>query len=127
MSNGNQTSAALTLNPKDLGPLQVVLQVSDNHAHALFVSEHAQVRDAVEAAMPKLREAMQASGISLGSTSISNGFAGQQSGQQGDGSPGSGSGGRGYGAMTGTIHSADVTSTVSAPIKRQVGIVDTFA
>jgi flagellar hook-length control protein FliK len=116
------------LNPKDLGPLQVMLQVTDNHAHALFVSDHAQVRDAVEAAMPKLREAMQASGISLGSTSISNGFAGQQSSQQGDGSSGSGRAGQGYGAVSGTTDSADATTTtVSVPIRRQVGIVDTFA
>ncbi len=52
LSNGHQQSAELTLNPKDLGPLQVVLQVTDNHAHALFVSTHAQVRAAVEAALP---------------------------------------------------------------------------
>ena len=60
LTNAHQTSAELTLNPKDLGPLQVVLQVADNHAHALFVSQHSQVREAVEAALPKLREAMAA-------------------------------------------------------------------
>jgi flagellar hook-length control protein FliK len=114
------------LNPKDLGPLQVVLQVTDNHAHALFVSDHAQVRAAVEAALPTLREALQASGIGLGSTSVSDGFAGRQSGQQ-DGrqsSSGSEQGGRGIGDVGGV----DVaTSKVSVPMRRQVGIVDTFA
>ncbi|MGV7243820.1 flagellar hook-length control protein FliK, partial [Caballeronia sp. M23-90] len=127
LSNAHQQSAELTLNPKDLGPLQVVLQVAGNHAHALFVSDHAQVRAAVEAALPTLREAMQASGIGLGSTSVSDGFAGKQasSGQQdGGGRPswtGSGSSGGGIGAVS------DASSTVSLPLRRQVGLVDTFA
>ncbi len=47
--------------------------MSENHAHALFVSQRAQVREAVKAAMPKLREAMESNGIGLGSTSVSDG------------------------------------------------------
>ncbi|WP_048995509.1 flagellar hook-length control protein FliK, partial [Burkholderia multivorans] len=79
LSNAHQQSAELTLNPPDLGPLQVVLRVADNHAHALFVSQHAQVRDAVEAALPKLRDAMEAGGLGLGSATVSDGgFASQQ-------------------------------------------------
>jgi flagellar hook-length control protein FliK len=56
LSNAHQHSAQLTLNPPDLGPLQVVLQVTENRAHALFVSQHPQVREAVEAALPNLRQ-----------------------------------------------------------------------
>jgi len=104
--------------------LQVVLQVTDNHAHALFVSTHEQVRAAVEAALPTLREAMQASGIGLGSASVSDGFAGRQSGQQDGGeSSNAGRGGRGE-ADAGSI---DSMNTVSVPVRRQVGLVDTFA
>ncbi|MEA3126929.1 MAG: flagellar hook-length control protein FliK, partial [Caballeronia sp.] len=127
LSNAHQQSAELTLNPKDLGPLQVVLQVTDNHAHALFVSTHAQVRAAVEAALPTLREAMQGSGISLGSTSVSDGFVGQQPGQQGDGaSSNAGRGGRGMGGAD-DAGNLDALSTISMPVRRQVGLVDTFA
>jgi flagellar hook-length control protein FliK len=127
LSNAHQQSAELTLNPKDLGPLQVVLQVTDNNAHALFVSQHAQVREAVEAALPKLREAMQASGIGLGSTSVSDGFARQSNQQSGDQRQGSGNrSGSSFGALGG-VDDIDTTSTVSVPVRRTVGIVDTFA
>jgi len=127
LSNAHQQSAELTLNPKDLGPLQVVLQVADNHAHALFVSQHAQVREAVEAALPKLREAMEANGIGLGSTSVSDGFA-RQAGQ--DGGQGSGSGarsGRGGRDAGGFGDVGAVGDTRQVPVRRTVGLVDTFA
>ncbi|SAK50498.1 flagellar hook-length control protein [Caballeronia pedi] len=127
LSKGDQQSAELTLNPKDLGPLQVTLQVSENHAHALFVSQHAQVREAVEAAMPKLREAMEANGISLGSASVSDGAAfGRQSQQESGGERSSGArGGRGVGGIGGGDDS--VASSLSLPVRRRVGLVDTFA
>ena len=125
LSNAHSQSAELTLNPKDLGPLQVVLQVADNHAHALFVSQHQQVREAVEAALPKLREAMESSGIGLGSTSVSDGFARQGSGQQQ--SSGSGRSGARGGFAGGVEASGDDGVAVSVAVRRSVGLVDTFA
>jgi flagellar hook-length control protein FliK len=118
----------LTLNPPDLGPLQVVLQVADNHAHALFVSQHQQVREAVEAALPKLRDALAAGGLGLGSASVSDGFARQasqqQAGNQGGGSGRrSGSGGRSGGGQD----DGAITSTATISTRRTVGLVDTFA
>jgi flagellar hook-length control protein FliK len=125
MSNLHQQSAELTLNPANLGPLQVVLQVADNHAHALFVSQHQEVRAAIEAALPKLREAMEQNGIGLGSTSVSDGFA-RQSGQQAqDGGRSSGSRG---GYDSGNANDVAATTTTTAgPTRRTVGLVDTFA
>ena len=125
LSNGVQQSAQLSLNPKDLGPLQVVLQVADNHAHALFVSEHPQVREAVEAALPKLREAMEQNGIGLGSASVSDGFA-RQTGQQGQSSGGSRSGGSGSGFASGGDSQDDV-AVAKVAVRQTVGLVDTFA
>jgi flagellar hook-length control protein FliK len=124
LSNAHQQTAELTLNPPDLGPLQVVLQVAGNHAHALFVSQHPQVRDAVEAALPKLREAMASGGIGLGSTSVSDGFA-RQSGQQADGQSGR-SAGRSAGSGGGGGES-EVVVAGGAAVRRSVGLVDTFA
>jgi flagellar hook-length control protein FliK len=125
LSNAHQQSAELTLNPKDLGPLQVVLQVADNHAHALFVSQHPQVREAVEAALPKLREAMEQNGIGLGSASVSDGFA-RQAGQQGQ-SGGSGNGrSNGSGVASGG-DSEDDAAVANVAVRRSVGLVDTFA
>ncbi|HEF5873435.1 TPA: flagellar hook-length control protein FliK [Burkholderia cenocepacia] len=130
LSNAHQQSAELTLNPPDLGPLQVVLRVADNHAHALFVSQHAQVRDAVEAALPKLREAMEAGGLGLGSATVSDGglasqqqqpnpqqsFAHGQSPRRGNGGPS---------AVDAPVDAAQ-SAPVAAPASR-AGLVDTFA
>ncbi|MDR8730221.1 flagellar hook-length control protein FliK [Burkholderia pseudomultivorans] len=128
LSNAHQQSAELTLNPPDLGPLQVVLRVADNHAHALFVSQHAQVRDAVEAALPKLREAMEAGGLGLGSTTVSDGgFASQQQNAQqgyagGQSSRRAGAGSSVADAPVDAAPSASAAATVS-----RAGLVDTFA
>ncbi|MDN7908414.1 flagellar hook-length control protein FliK [Burkholderia diffusa] len=128
LSNAHQQSAELTLNPPDLGPLQVVLRVADNHAHALFVSQHAQVRDAVEAALPKLREAMEAGGLGLGSASVSDGgFASQQQNPQqsfagGRPSPRARAGSSAADAPVDAVQSAAAGATVS-----RAGLVDTFA
>jgi flagellar hook-length control protein FliK len=127
LTNAHQQTAELTLNPRDLGPLQVVLQVADNHAHALFVSQHQQVREAVEAALPKLREAMEQGGIGLGSASVSDGFA-RQSSQQGQEQSGGARGGRSSGRGDAGIDVAGGSATtVSMPVRRTVGLVDTFA
>ncbi|NIE69064.1 flagellar hook-length control protein FliK, partial [Burkholderia sp. Ax-1719] len=135
LSNAHQSSAELTLNPKDLGPLQVVLQVADNHAHALFVSQHQQVREAVEAALPKLREQMQENGIGLGSASVTDGFSRQmnQQAQQDSSGSGSGSGGSrssrsGSSGIASTGGVDDVASSAAATATtRTVGLIDTFA
>lgn len=70
IASGQQT-AALTLNPPDLGPLQVVLSVSNDQASASFFAAQADVRHAVEAALPKLREMMNEAGVQLGQTTVS--------------------------------------------------------
>lgn len=71
MVAGGEQSAQLTLNPPDLGPVQVVLSISDNFVDASFVSSHLDVREAIESAAPKLREMMENAGISLSGFSVS--------------------------------------------------------
>ncbi|KAB0633209.1 flagellar hook-length control protein FliK, partial [Burkholderia latens] len=128
LSNAHQQSAELTLNPPDLGPLQVVLRVADNHAHALFVSQHAQVRDAVEAALPKLREAMEAGGLGLGSATVSDGgFASQQQNPQ-QGFAGGQPSRRARAGSSSVDAPADVAQSAAAgATASRAGLVDTFA
>ena len=71
MVSSQQQVAELNLNPPDLGPLQVVLSLSDDQASATFVSQHADVRQALEAALPRLKEMMADSGISLAEATVS--------------------------------------------------------
>jgi flagellar hook-length control protein FliK len=77
MTAGAQQSASLTLNPPDLGPLQVVLHVTNDQANATFISAQPEVRQALEAALPKLREMMSDAGIQLGQSSVSAGTPNQ--------------------------------------------------
>lgn len=78
MVAGEHQSASLTLNPPDLGPLQVVLNVSHSTATATFSAAQPEVRQALEAALPKLREMLGDAGIQLGQASVNSGAANQQ-------------------------------------------------
>ena len=71
MAGQKHQVAELHLNPPDLGPLKITLTLNHDQASAQFVSEHAAVRDALETAMPRLREMLADSGITLGNTSVS--------------------------------------------------------
>jgi flagellar hook-length control protein FliK len=79
--DGIQT-AQLDLNPPDLGPLQVVLNISNDNIDARFVSSHMEVRSAVEAAMPKLKEMMENTGLSLSGFNVSSQGTPQEQSQQ---------------------------------------------
>ncbi len=82
MAAGGLESATLTLNPPDLGPLQVVLSVSNDQASVSFTSNQAEVRQALEAALPKLRDMMSEAGLSLGNANVSAGSSNQEHGAQ---------------------------------------------
>jgi flagellar hook-length control protein FliK len=77
VSNQHQI-AALNLNPPDLGPLQVILSVNSDQASAAFVSQNPEVRQALEAALPRLKEMMAESGINLGNATVSDHGSRQQ-------------------------------------------------
>lgn len=78
MTTGAQQTASLTLNPPDLGPLQIVLSLTHDQATASFFATQPEVRQALEAALPKLREMMHEAGIQLGQTTVSSDTPPQQ-------------------------------------------------
>lgn len=80
MVQGAQQSATLTLNPPDLGPMQVTVHVNNNQATANFTAHQPEVRHALEAAMPRLREMLNDAGIQLGQSNVSAGTPNQQGG-----------------------------------------------
>jgi flagellar hook-length control protein FliK len=71
MAAGAQQTASLTLNPPNMGPLQIVLNVSNDQATASFFSAQPEVRQALESAFPRLREMMNEAGIQLGEATVS--------------------------------------------------------
>lgn len=79
MVGAGEQTATLTLNPPDLGPLQVVISVNNDQADASFFSDNPEVRQALEDGMEYLRDSMQSSGLQLGQANVN---AGQQQAQQ---------------------------------------------
>lgn len=126
MVGGGEQSATLTLNPPDLGPLQVVLKVTNEQTDAAFTSSQPEVRQALEAAMPRLREIMSEAGIQFGNATVSAGTQEQQNQASADARSSRGGGGRGNGG--GNDSDAGAVRTV-VPARRGgvEGMVDTFA
>lgn len=124
MVGNAEQSASLTLNPPDLGPLQVIIKMQNDQASATFISAHQEVRQALEAAIPTLRTMMNDAGISLGQTTINMGNPQQQNFQD-------------MGNKQAANQTADQTndsvgglsaSTETAFVRRvSSGLVDTFA
>lgn len=71
LSHFGDGRAELTLHPRDLGQIQVSLKMGEQ-TQLHFASANAQVRAAVEAALPQLRHAFAESGINLGQASVSD-------------------------------------------------------
>ncbi|WP_207173322.1 flagellar hook-length control protein FliK [Halochromatium glycolicum] len=67
---GGEQKVEIRLNPPELGPLTVSLKVFEQSTQIQFLSANAQVRGAVEQAIPQLREALAEQGIQLGETSV---------------------------------------------------------
>lgn len=125
---GKEQAATLTLNPPDLGPVQVVLNVTNDGASVAFSSNQQEVRQALENALPRLREMMGESGIALGNATVDAGMPDGRQAQQ-DGERRHGNGG-GFGNAGGTVAAND--DGAARPATRTVslgdnGLVDTFA
>ncbi|PVX37888.1 flagellar hook-length control protein FliK [Janthinobacterium sp. 78] len=124
MAAGGDQSATLTLNPPDLGPVQVVLTVTNDQADAAFMSAQPEVRQALEAAMPRLREMMSEAGIAFGSATVSAGTPEQQHNGERAASGERRSNGQGGGVSGGEIAIAPAAGGRSRP---SLSAVDTFA
>ena len=95
---GGEQKVEIRLNPPELGPLTVSLKVMEQNTQIQFLAANAQVRAAVEQAIPQLREALAEQGIQLGETSV-----GEQSQQAGQESTGAGSHGGSPDVATGDV------------------------
>jgi flagellar hook-length control protein FliK len=126
MASQQQQIAELSLNPPDLGPMQIVLSVNNDQASAMFVSHNADVRQALEAALPRLKEMMADSGISLGNTTISSDSSQQRALMEGFERRNSSAH---YAGEDGSANASDSDRASIARIGARglVGLVDTFA
>lgn len=93
LASRNNQVAELSLNPPQLGSVEVRLTLSGGEAGAQFFAASPVAREAIESALPRLRELMAQAGINLGEAQVrdqalSQGRNGDQPGAGGGGFPG---------------------------------------
>ena len=64
--------AELRLNPANLGPVEVRLSMQNDQANVTFIASNAAARDALEQALPRLRESFNESGLALNNAEVSH-------------------------------------------------------
>lgn len=70
MQSKSVQAAEIKLNPQHLGPVSVRVDVNQDQATLAFTAQHSVVRDAIEAALPRLREMLQGQHINLADVNI---------------------------------------------------------
>ena len=71
MNNKAISAAEIRLNPAHLGPISVRIDVNQDQATILFTAQHADVKDAIEASIPRLREMLATQQLNLINVNIS--------------------------------------------------------
>jgi flagellar hook-length control protein FliK len=125
---GKEQAATLTLNPPDLGPVQIVLNVSNDQASVAFSASQLEVRQALENALPRLRDMMSENGIALGNATVDAGVPDGRQAQQDGERRGNGGGHGGHGLENGNAAANEGTRTVTRTVADGGrGAVDIFA
>lgn len=120
MATQDKQSAQITLNPPQMGPIEISLSIKNEQATAVFVAHNAEVRELLESALPRLREALADAGVTLGQADVS-----AESFQQArDGQGNNNRGNQTRGEAGGAIGSQGVSEPAT---RRGNGLVDTFA
>lgn len=119
-------TAELRLDPPELGPIRITINISDNVANAVFVSPHAAVRQTVENALPQLQQLLAQAGISLGEASVNDQGQSDQAFHE---ASSSGTRSTGNGGNAGTVAGASDGGLASALARSPApnALVDTFA
>lgn len=123
MAQGDQQFARLTLNPPQLGPLEVRVAINQEQTSVTFLSSHAAVREALEVAMPRLRELFDQQSMSLVHAEVAD------PGARRDSQAGRSSDGEGFAAHDDGQSPGDGpdTAALELPLIAARGLVDLFA
>lgn len=70
MANEGIQRAELRLNPAQLGPVEVRLSIINDQTNVTFLANNATTREALEQALPRLRESFADNGLALNNTQV---------------------------------------------------------
>lgn len=125
MANRAMGQAELVLTPPQMGRVEVHLTVNGDQATASFASTNPVVREALEAALPRLREVLADAGIQLGQAQVGSENP-RQTAQQ-DKNPDNSSLRGSASAGDASNPSAEERLSSTAALKLGRGLVDVFA
>lgn len=127
MAGRAESRAELVLTPPQMGRIEVNLSIKGDQAAASFVSANPVVREALEAALPRLREVLADAGIQLGQAQVSaeNAHQWAQQEKHGDNSGSDRDRGSTVNAAISPISSGNLST--AATLKAGRGLVDVFA
>ncbi|HVL02082.1 MAG TPA: flagellar hook-length control protein FliK [Dongiaceae bacterium] len=112
-------SAEIHLNPKELGPMEVRVRMHEDKAHVVFTSQVPQTREALEQAVPRLREMLDQNGVTLGNVNVQDhGAQHSHQRQQQDQHVAGGSGGG---------QAAEEAEAAVPVARREISLVDFYA
>ncbi|RZL29502.1 MAG: flagellar hook-length control protein FliK, partial [Rubrivivax sp.] len=115
--------AELQLNPADMGPVSVQIVVDGGQAQVSFHAAQAETRQALEQSLPDLAAALQGQGLTL-----SGGGVFQQAPRDPDhGQAATNAGASAQGARQPGDAQAAGAGAAAQPVRRSVGLLDTFA
>ncbi|HRD48358.1 MAG: flagellar hook-length control protein FliK [Candidatus Competibacter sp.] len=72
MINNRMQEAQIRVNPPDLGPIEVRMSLQQNQTNITFICHESAVREAIENALPRLREMLSSQGILLNQAQVSD-------------------------------------------------------
>lgn len=125
--NPGLQTAEIRLDPPELGPLRIVLSVTESVANAMIFAAHAQTRLTVEQALPQLQQQLAQAGLSLGEANVSDQGFSAQSEQHADKNPNKPA----TFSLTGSNQSDDNSGLLASATDTQRvdsnAIIDTFA
>ncbi|WP_157199155.1 flagellar hook-length control protein FliK [Methylomonas koyamae] len=75
-------SAEIRLNPEHMGPISIKIDVNQDQTSVSFTTQHAGVKEAIEAALPKLREMLSEQKLDLADVNVSQQHAEQKQGRE---------------------------------------------
>lgn len=113
--------AEIRVVPEHLGAIDIRLQLDGNNVRAEFHSSQPEVRQALEASLPRLRDMLGQQGLQLSHAGVGQGQGGQQR-QSGDGAPR-----RGEGQPDGLALPQEAGSPLPPDFRRGRGLVDVYA
>lgn len=113
--------AHLKINPQELGPVEIRMRLDGERVHADFSSSQAEVRQALENSLPKLRDMLAQHGFALAQANVGQHGQPGQSGRQDPQSRDSGS------TATQAAAAADAGGQPTQAVRSARGLLDAYA